>query len=149
MGRGDDEDGLAALDRTMAAHARGDDGPGMAWLVVRGNEVHVGAAGSIDGAGRVPVAPDTIFRISSVTKPVAAVAALTLVDDGTVALDDPVDDLLPELADRQVIVRDDRAPGRDRPRRAPDHAARPAHVPLGVGLRLRRDRPADGARGHG
>jgi len=55
MGRGDDEDGLAALDRTMAAHARGDDGPGMAWLVVRGNDVHVGAAFSVrpkTGVGR-------------------------------------------------------------------------------------------------
>jgi CubicO group peptidase (beta-lactamase class C family) len=50
------------------------------------------------------VTPDTLFRISSTTKPITAVVAMTLVDDGTLSLDDPVDRWLPELADRQVVV---------------------------------------------
>jgi CubicO group peptidase (beta-lactamase class C family) len=43
------------------------------------------------------------------TKPVAAVAAMTLVQDGTIGLDDPVDRWLPELADRRVLVSVDAA----------------------------------------
>ena len=47
---------------------------------------------------------DTIFRISSMTKPVVAVAAMVLVEDCRLRLDEPVDDHLPELADRRVLV---------------------------------------------
>ncbi|MGY1796718.1 serine hydrolase domain-containing protein [Geodermatophilus sp. SYSU D00525] len=78
--------------------------PGAAWLVRRGDEVARGAAGTHAPGGDDPVAPDTVFRISSVTKPVVATAALTLVDDGTLALDEPVDALLPELAGRRVLA---------------------------------------------
>ncbi|GAB3191407.1 serine hydrolase [Geodermatophilus arenarius] len=78
--------------------------PGAAWLVRRGDEVVRGAAGTHTPGGDDPVAPDTVFRISSVTKPVVATAALTLVDDGTLALDEPVDRLLPELAGRRVLA---------------------------------------------
>ncbi|MGY1725644.1 serine hydrolase domain-containing protein [Geodermatophilus sp. SYSU D01062] len=78
--------------------------PGAAWLVRRGDEVARGAAGTHTPGGDDPVAPDTVFRISSVTKPVVATAALTLVDDGTLALEEPVDRLLPELAGRRVLA---------------------------------------------
>jgi CubicO group peptidase (beta-lactamase class C family) len=50
---------------------------------------------------------DTLFRIASMTKPVTAVAALTLVEECLLRLDDPVDDLLPELAGRRVLRRPD------------------------------------------
>jgi len=53
------------------------------------------------------VEPDTIFRISSMTKPVTAVAALILVEECVLRLDDPVDPILPELADRRVVRRID------------------------------------------
>ena len=46
---------------------------------------------------------DTIFRIASVTKPIVAAAAMILDEEGTLRLDDPVDPLLPELANRQVL----------------------------------------------
>ena len=49
------------------------------------------------------VARDSLFRIASMTKPIAAAAAMILVDQGVLHLDNPVDDLLPELADRQVL----------------------------------------------
>ena len=48
---------------------------------------------------------DTIFRISSMTKPVAAAAAMILVDEGRLALDEPVGRLLPELASPRVLTR--------------------------------------------
>src|SRR5690348_13084736 len=50
---------------------------------------------------------DTLFRISSMTKPMTAAAVLSLADDGLLALDGPVDELLPELADRRVLRRPD------------------------------------------
>lgn len=75
---------------------------GAAWLVAHGGDVATGAAG--EAAPGTPVRRDTLFRLSSTTKPVAAAAALALVDDGTLDLDAPVDRWLPELADRRVLA---------------------------------------------
>ena len=46
---------------------------------------------------------DTIFRIASMTKPVAAVAAMMLVEDCKLRMDEPIDRLIPELANRRVL----------------------------------------------
>src|SRR5205807_7123216 len=54
-----------------------------------------------------PMRRDTIFRIASMTKPILATATMMLVEDGKLALDEPVDRLLPELADRRVLKRID------------------------------------------
>ncbi|WP_439676758.1 serine hydrolase domain-containing protein [Embleya sp. MST-111070] len=77
--------------------------PGAVALIARGDRVEVRAAGSLDTAGTAPMARDSIFRIASLTKPVVAAAAMMLIEDGRIAPDDPVDDLLPELADRSVV----------------------------------------------
>ena len=53
--------------------------------------------------GDDPIQRDTIFRIASMTKPVTAVAALILVEECKLRLDEPVDELLPELANRRVL----------------------------------------------
>jgi CubicO group peptidase (beta-lactamase class C family) len=116
MPKGFTKDGLARLDAVMTAFVERDDIPGLAWLVERHGETHVGVAGA-DGPGGTPVAPDTIFRISSVTKPITGVAALILVEECRLRLDDPVDELLPELADRRVLAHphaavDDTVPAR-------------------------------------
>jgi len=50
-----------------------------------------------------PMRRDTIFRIASVTKPIVAAAVMILVEECRLRLDEPVDELLPELADRQVL----------------------------------------------
>src|SRR5262245_5917583 len=97
MGSAWHEPGLARLEAVLAAHVERGGAGAVAWAVARHDEVHAGTAGSAE--------PDTIFRISSMTKPVTAVAALTLVEDCLVRLDDPVDEWLPELADRQVLIR--------------------------------------------
>ncbi|MGN6695209.1 MAG: serine hydrolase domain-containing protein [Aquihabitans sp.] len=76
----------------------------IAWLVSVGAEVHAGAVGHLDADPARPTQRDTIFRISSMSKPVAAVAALQLVDEEIIGLDDPIDDMLPELADRRVLA---------------------------------------------
>ncbi len=97
--------GLAQdLERVVGAAVAADAVPGAAWVVVRGGEVARGAAGTHTPGGDDPVTPDTVFRIASTTKPVVAAAALTLVDDGTLGLDDPVDPHLPELAGRVVLA---------------------------------------------
>jgi CubicO group peptidase (beta-lactamase class C family) len=57
--------------------------------------------------GGAPRRRDTLFRISSNTKPITAAVVLSLVDAGLLELDGPVDDLLPELDDRRVLVSPD------------------------------------------
>lgn len=97
---------MDATDIDQAVQATIDAGrsSSIAWLVAIGDEVQAGAVGHIDADPTRATQRDTIFRISSMSKPVVAVAALQLVDDGVIALDDPVDDLLPELADRRVLA---------------------------------------------
>ncbi|MDB5393762.1 MAG: beta-lactamase [Rhodospirillales bacterium] len=76
---------------------------GLVALIARGDTVHVETRGVQDLTSGVPMARDTIFRIASMTKPIAAAAAMTLVEEGKLNLDSPVDRLLPELADRKVL----------------------------------------------
>ncbi|HEX9994708.1 MAG TPA: serine hydrolase domain-containing protein [Acidimicrobiales bacterium] len=92
--------GLERLDAVMAGHAERGDVPGLVWLVARRGEVHAGSAGDVVGR-------DAVFRVSSMTKPVTAVAAMVLLEECRLRLDDPVDAWLPELADRRVLARPD------------------------------------------
>jgi CubicO group peptidase (beta-lactamase class C family) len=83
----------------------------LAGSVQRGEAGEVVALLSRDGETQVETAggaePDTIFRIASMSKPVVAVAALVLVEECALRLDDPVDGYLPELASRRVLTRVD------------------------------------------
>jgi CubicO group peptidase (beta-lactamase class C family) len=67
--------------------------------------VHIEAIGAQAASGSAPMRRDTIFRIASMTKPVTAAAAMILVEECTLRLDEPVDRLLPELANRAVLTR--------------------------------------------
>ena len=81
--------------------------PGAVAVVARRGEVHIETVGNLafDGIGsRAPMAADTICRLASMTKPIVAACAMTLVEDGTLRLDDPVDALLPELTDMRVLA---------------------------------------------
>ena len=88
-----------------------DDGTvaGAVGLVARGDRVEVEAVGSADLEAGIPMARDTIFRFASITKSIVAAAAMMLVEDGRMALDDPVGEWLPELAS-PVIVRTPESP---------------------------------------
>ena len=97
-------DGVARLRDAMAQHVADDDVVGLAWAAARNGEVVTGAAGALDTDGASPVDERTIFRISSMTKPVTAVGALVLVEDGVLGLDDAVDRFLPELAAPRVLA---------------------------------------------
>ncbi len=81
--------------------------PGAVGVVARHGEVHIEAMGNLafDGAGsETPMAADTICRTGSMTKPIVAACAMTLVEDCTLRLDDPVDEFLPELANMRVLA---------------------------------------------
>ena len=98
-------DGERLEEIVETAVARGD-APGVVAAVGRGGEGYVAAAG-VMAVGGPPMRPDTLFRIASITKPVTAAVVLSLAEDGLLGLEEPVDRLLPELADRRVLRRPD------------------------------------------
>jgi CubicO group peptidase (beta-lactamase class C family) len=89
----------------MADYVERGDVPGLVTLVSRRDEVHVNVIGTRAFKNPDPMRRDTIFRISSMTKPIIAVATMILVEECKLRLDEPVDRWLPELADRRVLKR--------------------------------------------
>jgi CubicO group peptidase (beta-lactamase class C family) len=77
--------------------------PGAVGLLARGDRVEAVAVGSVDVDGTAAMAPDSIFRIASLTKLITAAAVLMLIEDGRIALADPVGEWLPELAAPMVV----------------------------------------------
>lgn len=77
--------------------------PGAVGLVAHGDRVEVAVVGSVDVDGTSPMARDSIFRIASITKPITAAAVMMLVEEGRIALDEPVGQWLPELASPSVV----------------------------------------------
>jgi len=94
---------LDRLHEVMAGHVERGDLPGLVMLISHRGEVHVDTIGRLAFDGS-PMARDTIFRITSMTKPITAVAAMILVEDGKLKLDEPVDRWLPEIANRKVLL---------------------------------------------
>ncbi len=77
--------------------------PGLVALVSRHDDVHVETLGTLAVGGPAPMQRDTIFRIASITKPIAAAAAMILVEECKLRLDDSIEPWLPELANRRVL----------------------------------------------
>lgn len=94
---------LARMHASMARHVESGRLPGLVTLLARRGAVHVDAIGRLAVGGDAPMRRDTIFRIASLTKPVTAAAAMILVEECKLRLDDPVDRWLPELANRKVL----------------------------------------------
>jgi CubicO group peptidase (beta-lactamase class C family) len=94
---------LEQMHETMAAHVESGYVPGIVTLVNRGDDVAADVIGTLAFDSEQTMQRDTLFRIASVTKPITAAAAMMLVEECVLRLDDPVDELLPELADRQVL----------------------------------------------
>ncbi|MFB7581722.1 serine hydrolase domain-containing protein [Streptomyces hydrogenans] len=95
--------GLRRVREVLARHVESGRIPGLVALVGRGDETHVEALGTMRHDGGAPMSRDTVFRMASTSKPVTVAAAMILVDECRLRLDDPVDPWLPELADRQVL----------------------------------------------
>ncbi len=101
MTRGDDT--KAVLQKVV------DSGElaGAATLIWREGEAQTACVGYRDLEANLPVVRDTIFRIASMTKPITSVAALTMVDEGRIALTDPIARYAPEFTHMRVL----RSPG--------------------------------------
>jgi CubicO group peptidase (beta-lactamase class C family) len=98
-----DPDRLQRLDRHLADHVADGRHAGSLIVVSRGGKVaHVAAQGHRDAAEGLPVEPDTIWRIYSMTKPITSVAAMMLYEEGALSLFDPVAKFIPAFADMQV-----------------------------------------------
>src|SRR5579864_3345019 len=96
---------LARMHDVMVGYVERGEVPGLVTLVSRRGEVHVDAIGTRAIADPTPMRRDTIFRISSMTKPITAAATMILVEECKLRLDEPVDRLLPEMAARKVLKR--------------------------------------------
>ena len=95
----------AGLDRfaeVAAGHVGPDEVPGLVAAVAREDQAHFEVRGSL-AIGGAPVRRDSLFRISSTSKPVTGAVTLALVDEGLFGLDDVVEKWLPELAGRHVV----------------------------------------------
>ncbi|TAA40235.1 class A beta-lactamase-related serine hydrolase [Pseudoxanthomonas winnipegensis] len=114
------EDRWQRLDAFLTQSTSAAGYPGAVAVVeVDGKPVFQGAYGHRDLARTRPMRADAIFRVYSMTKPVATVAVLTLMDQGKLALDDPLSRYLPAFAQTQVVVGGDLAQPRLAPVRRP------------------------------
>ena len=96
---------LARIDTALERYV--DDGRLAGWQVLvtrRGRTVHSSTCGSRDLERGLPVEPDTLWRIYSMTKPITAVATMQLYEEGVVSLNDEVARWIPEFADMRVLV---------------------------------------------
>ncbi|MEO6987391.1 MAG: serine hydrolase domain-containing protein [Aquihabitans sp.] len=115
---------LEGLQERMASHVTDGGVGGLTWAVSLGDDVLSGSAGWLDPNRHLrPMPLDGIFRIASVSKPIVAIAALQMVEEGLVELDAPIDAALPELADRRVL---------SDPNGPVDQATVPAERPLSL-----------------
>ncbi|MAP49265.1 MAG: serine hydrolase [Oceanicaulis sp.] len=97
--------GLAQLDSRLAELASARQRAGYVAVLARNGEIlHTASAGYADLEDQRPMTADTLVRIASMTKPVTAVAALMLIEDGVIALDDPVSDYIPAFANVRVAT---------------------------------------------
>ena len=94
--------GQAAVAAAVAEPVASGAVPGLVALVATGDEVQIETVGQLSIGGS-PIAEDSLFRIASMTKPVTGAATMALIEEGLIGLDEPVDRLLPELADRRVL----------------------------------------------
>jgi CubicO group peptidase (beta-lactamase class C family) len=97
-------EGLKSVAETMQGAVDNGDCAGVVTLLYRHGEIaQVNAIGWQDEIRKTPMRRDTIFRIASMTKPIASVATLILMEEGKLTLTDPVEKFLPELANRKLL----------------------------------------------
>lgn len=94
---------LARMHDSLVRHVESGRLPGLVALIGRRGAEYVDAIGTLAFDREAPMQRDSIFRLASVTKPITAVAAMMLVEECKLRLDDPVDEFLPELANRKVL----------------------------------------------
>jgi CubicO group peptidase (beta-lactamase class C family) len=97
--------GLARIDAYLKNEIAGNKIPGALMIIQRnGKTVYFGNFGIRDPGTRQAMTPNTIFRIYSMSKPITTVAAMMLVEEGKLQLDDPLSKYIPAFADVKVGV---------------------------------------------
>jgi CubicO group peptidase (beta-lactamase class C family) len=94
---------LDRMHRVLSGYVERKEMPGLVALVSHHDDVHVETLGTMSVGDAAPMKRDTIFRVASITKPIAAVAAMILVEDCKLRLDESIEAWLPELANRRVL----------------------------------------------
>jgi CubicO group peptidase (beta-lactamase class C family) len=93
---------LTRLKTDLERYVSENQPPGLVAWISRAGEQYVLPVGAMSIDGR-PIQRGTIFRIASMTKPITAIAAMMLIEEGVLRLDEPIDGLAPELANRRVL----------------------------------------------
>ncbi len=114
---------------------------GAAAAVWRDGAIQAVCAGWRDIESYLPIERDTIFRIASMTKPITSVVALMLVDEGRIALNDPISEYAPEFAKMRVLTQPDGLLEETDGLRAPDYGGRPADASFRIDVRRLSSRP--------
>jgi CubicO group peptidase (beta-lactamase class C family) len=91
------------MQQVLSGHIERKEMPGLVALVSHHDDVHVETLGTLAFGDPAPMKRDTIFRIASITKPITAVAAMILVEECKLRLDESIEPWLPELANRRVL----------------------------------------------
>ncbi|MBO0722636.1 MAG: beta-lactamase family protein, partial [Blastocatellia bacterium] len=94
---------LERMQRVLSGYIERKEMPGLVALVSYHDDVHVEALGALSFGNPAPMKRDTIFRIASITKLITAAAAMILVEECKMRLDDSIEPWLPELANRRVL----------------------------------------------
>ena len=97
--------GLARLDAYIKNEIAGNKIPGAIMMIQRnGKTAYFNSFGVRDPGTKEPMTPDTIFRIYSMSKPITTVAAMMLVEEGKLQLDEPLSKYIPAFANVKVGV---------------------------------------------
>ena len=96
-------DAIASVQEALEGFVEAEHLPGYVAGVSIDGETAIRAAGTLALGSDEPMGADTVFRIASLSKPVGAALALTLIQAGTIAIDDEVSRWLPELAAPRVL----------------------------------------------
>ncbi len=94
---------LKRMHQVLSGYVERKEMPGLVALVSHRDDVHVETLGTMSVGQPAPMQRDTIFRIASLTKPITAVAAMILVEECKLRLDESIEPWLPELANRRVL----------------------------------------------
>jgi CubicO group peptidase (beta-lactamase class C family) len=94
---------LERMRQVLSGYVERQEMPGLVALVSHHDDVQVATPGTLAFDNPAPMKRDTIFRISSITKPITAAAAMMLVEECKLRLDDSIEPWLPELANRRVL----------------------------------------------
>src|ERR1700733_5194672 len=97
--------GLARIDAYLKNEIAGNKIPGAVMMIQRdGKTIYFSSFGLRDPGSKEPMTPDSIFRIYSMSKPITTVAAMMLVEEGKLQLDEPLSKYIPAFASVKVGV---------------------------------------------